>query len=207
MMRVIAEKRRKPSADLISQLIRSAEREGSVTAHELVTLCLSLLMAGFDSTVDQITLSVLTIMLDRPLMKDLNNNPELIPNIAEELLRITPAPYITFPRMAVERISIGGVVIQPGQLVVVSIMASNRDPSAFNLANEIALEAPLCAHLTFGHGMHRCLGAPLARLQLTTLLTAVVRRFPQLRLADDLGSLTWKTGMGTRGLRQLYVTW
>jgi cytochrome P450 len=207
MMRVIAEKRRKPSADLISQLIRSAEREGSATAHELVTLCLSLLMAGFDSTVDQITLSVLTIMLDRPLMKDLNNNPELIPNITEELLRITPAPYITFPRMAVERISIGGVVIQPGQLVVVSIMASNRDPSAFNLANEVALEAPLSAHLTFGHGMHRCLGAPLARLQLTTLLTAVVRRFPQLRLADDLSSLTWKTGMGTRGLRQLYVTW
>jgi cytochrome P450 len=207
MTRVIAEKRRKPSDDLISRLITSAEQEGGAANHELVTLCLSLLMAGFDTTVDQITLCVLTIMLDRPLMRNLNHNPELIPDVTEEILRINPAPYITFPRIAAERLSIGDAVIQSGQLVTVSIMASNRDPSAFNPADEIALEKPLAAHLTFGHGAHHCLGAPLARLQLTTLLAALVRRFPQLRLADDLSSLTWKTGMATRGLHQMYVTW
>jgi cytochrome P450 len=63
------------------------------------------------------------------------------------------------------------------------------------------------AHLTFGHGMHRCLGAPLARLQLTTLLTALLRRFPDFRVTEDLSSLDWKSGMGTRGLKRMYVSW
>jgi cytochrome P450 len=207
MMRVIAEKRLSPAADLISQLIRSAEREGSVTNHEIVTLCLSLLMAGFDTTVDQITLCVLTILLDPPLMKNLISNPEYIPHVTDELMRVNPATYMTFPRMAAERVCIGDAVIQPGQLVAVSIIASNRDLAAFNLADEVTLEGSTPAHLTFGHGVHRCLGAPLASLQITTLLAAVTRRFPLLRLAEDPGSLTWKSGMATRGLRQMYVTW
>src|ERR1700677_137758 len=207
MMRVVAEKRRAPSADLISWLIKSAEAEGSVTNYEIVTLCLSLLMAGFDTTVDQITLCVLTMLLDPALMKNLIDNPEFIPHVTEELMRVNPATYMSFPRMAAERVCVGGAVIQPGQLVAVSIMAANRDPAAFNLADEAALEGSSPAHLTFGHGVHRCLGAPLAFLQITTLLAALVRRFPQLRLAEDPSSLTWKTGMATRGLRQMYVTW
>ena len=207
MMRVVAEKRRNPAADLISQLIRSAEREGSATNHEIVTLCLSLLMAGFDTTVDQITLCVLTMMLDQPLMKNLNDNPELIPRVTDELMRVSPATYMTFPRLATERVCIAGAVIQPGHPVAISIIASNRDPSAFNLADEVALDGSPRGHLTFGHGVHRCLGAPLAFLQLKTLLTALVRRFPQLQLADDLNSLTWRTGMATRGLHQMHVTW
>ena len=207
MMRVIAQKRREPAADLISQLIRSADRQGSATNHEIVTLCLSLLMAGFDTTVDQITLCALTLMLDRPLMKNLSGNPELIPRVTDELMRVNPATFITFPRMAAERVCLGGAVIEPGQLVTVSIMAANRDPSAFKLAAEVAVEESQPSHLTFGHGVHRCLGAPLASLQLTTLIAALVRRFPQLQLADDLGSLAWKTKMGTRGLRQMHVTW
>jgi cytochrome P450 len=192
---------------LISELIRSAERKDGITNRELVTLCLSLLMAGFDSTVDQITLCVMSMIVDRPLIRTLNNSPELIPRVAEEFLRLNPAPYITFPRMAVEAVSVGGELIRPGQQVVVFIMGANRDASAFELADEVALEEPVCGHLTFGHGVHRCLGAPLARLQLTTLLTELVRRFPDLELAEDLGSLIWKEGMGTRGLRQLYVSW
>jgi cytochrome P450 len=207
MVKLVAEKKRNPASDLISRLIKSAEGDGSLTNQELVTLCLSLLMAGFDSTVDQITLCVLTLMLDRSLLKNLHDNPELVPQAVEELMRINPAPYLTFPRMAAESVRIGDVDICAGQLVVVSIVASNRDPAAFDLTGEIALESSLPAHLTFGHGVHRCLGAPLARLQLTCVLAALVRRFPQLRLAGDVSSLSWKSGMATRGLRQLNVTW
>jgi cytochrome P450 len=207
MMRIIAEKRLNPAADLISQLIRSAEREGSVTNNEIVTLCLSLLMAGFDTTVDQITLCVLTILLDPPLMKNLTGNPGCIHRATDELMRVNPATYMTFPRMAAERVCIGDAVIQPGHLVAVSIIASNRDLAAFNLGDEVTLEGSTPAHLTFGHGVHRCLGAPLASLQITTLLAALTRRFPLLRLAEDPSSLTWKTGMATRGLRRMYVTW
>jgi cytochrome P450 len=207
MMQVIEEKRRAPSADLISELIRSAEREDGITNRELVTLCLSLLMAGFDSTVDQITLCVLSVIIDRSLLRTLIHSPEIIPRVTEEFLRLNPAPYVTFPRMAVEPVSVGGAVIYPGQPVVVFIMGSNRDQSAFASADEVTLKQPACAHLTFGHGVHRCLGAPLARLQLTTLLTELVRRFPDLKLIDDSSSLAWKEGMATRGLLQLYVSW
>jgi cytochrome P450 len=207
MTRLIAAKRRAPAADLISQLIRSAEREGSVTNNEIVTLCLSLLMAGFDTTVDQITLCVLTLLLDPPLLKNLFNNPQLIPRATDELMRVNPATYMTFPRMAAERVCVGDAVIEPGQLVAVSIIASNRDLATFNLADEVTLDGSTPGHLTFGHGVHRCLGAPLASLQITTLLTVLARRLPQLRLAEDPASLTWKTGMATRGLRQMHVTW
>lgn len=207
MMQVVAEKRREPSADMISELIRSAERERGITNRELVTLCLSLLMAGFDSTADQITLCVLSLITDRPLMRTLNHSPELIPRVVEEFLRLNPAPYITFPRMAVETVSIGGRVIRSGQQVIVFIMGANRDASAFVFADEVALNGSAPGHLTFGHGAHRCLGAPLARLQLTTLLTELVRRFPDLAVADDLSSLSWKKGLATRGLNQLHVSW
>jgi cytochrome P450 len=207
MMRVVAQKRREPAADLISQLIRSAEQAGSATNHEIVTLCLSLLMAGFDTTVDQITLCALTIMLDRRLLHDLTTDPGLIPQAVSELMRVNPATYMTFPRVATERVCLGGAVIQPGDPVSVSIIGANRDRSAFGRADEVAVAGSPAAHLTFGHGVHRCLGAPLAFLQLTTLLAALVRRFPQLQLAEDPGALTWKTGMATRGLRQLHVTW
>jgi cytochrome P450 len=209
MMQVIAEKRREPSADLISELIRSADREGAgISNRELVTLCLSLLMAGFDSTTDQITLCVLSLITDRPLLKILNHSPELIPRAVEEFLRLNPAPYLTFSRMAVEPVSMGGKFIRTGQQVMIFIMGANRDASAFACADEVALKGPVPGrHLTFGHGAHRCLGAPLARLQLTTLITELVRRFPDLAVADDLSSLSWKIGLATRGLNQLHVSW
>jgi cytochrome P450 len=208
MVRLVADKRREPSDDLISNLIRSSDRKGDkVTNRELVTLCLSLLMAGYDSTVDQITLCVFMLLLDRSLMGTLTRNPELAESVSEELLRLNPAPYMTFPRMAMERVPIGGIVIEPGQLVVVFIMGSNRDDSVFSSGDEAAPESAMPAHLTFGHGLHRCLGAPLARLQLTTLLRALPVRFPHLQVADDISSLDWKSGMATRGLSQLLVSW
>lgn len=207
MTRLIARKRREPAADLIGQLIRSAEREGTVTNQEIVTLCLSLLMAGFETTVDQITLCVLALLLDPLLMKSLAGNPELAPRITDELMRVSPATYMTFPRMAAEQVPVGDAVIEPGQLVAVSLIAANRDRATFPLAEEVALVGASPAHLTFGHGVHRCLGAPLAFLQIRTLLAALAVRFPELALAEDLVSLTWKTGMATRGLGQLQVTW
>lgn len=207
MTRVIAAKRRQPGNDLISSLITSADGQGSATNHEIVTLCLSLLMAGFDTTVDQITLCVLTMLLDRRLMRKMSADPASIGHVASELMRVNPATYMTFPRMATERVRIGDADIQPGDLVSMSLIAANRDPCAFSQPDEVALDGPSPTHLTFGYGVHRCLGAPLASLQVTTVLGALVRRFPGLRLAQDPGSLAWKTGMATRGLRQLDVTW
>jgi cytochrome P450 len=207
MVQLIASKRREPGGDLISEIIMSAGQKNKVTDRELVTLSLSLLMAGYDSTADQITLCVLMLMLTPSLIKKIGSNPELVSGVTEEMLRLNPAPYITFPRMAVARVHLGGVTIEPGQLVVTFLMGSNRDPSMFIEAEEIAPGRTDPSHLTFGLGVHRCLGAPLARLQLTTVLAAVVRRFPELKLESDINSLGWKSGMATRGLSEMYVSW
>jgi cytochrome P450 len=208
MTRLVADKRREPADDLISHLIRSSELKGDkYTNRELVVLCLSLLMAGYDTTVDQITLCVFMLLLDRSLMETLVHKPESADRVTEELMRLNPAPYVTFPRMAMERVSIEGAVIEPGQLVVIFIMGSNRDESVFKSGGEAALGISVPAHLTFGHGLHRCLGAPLAWLQLTTLLRTLSIRFPHLQLASDMSSLNWKTGMATRGLSQMLVSW
>jgi cytochrome P450 len=207
MVKLVADKSRNPGSDLISTLLHSTEEEGRLTNRELVTLCLSLLMAGYDSTVDQITLSLLTVLLDQPLMRTLISNPELIAPAVEEFLRLNPAPYMSFPRMALETVTLGDTAIEQGQLVAIFIMASNRDPSVFALPEEVGLEGSVPAHLTFGHGLHRCVGAPLARLQLTTLLTGLLRRFPNMQLAEDVSDLDWKQGMATRGITHMYVTW
>ena len=207
MTQLVARKRRQPEADLISDVIRSADQKKGFTDRELVILFLSLLMAGYDSTADQITLCVLMLMLDRPLMKRLTASPDLVPRVVEEFLRLNPAPYMTFTRMPLESVSIGGITIEPGQLAVVFIMDANRDPSTFRLADEVSLDQHVPVHLTFGHGVHRCIGAPLARLQLTTLLSGVLSRFPDLTYSGDVSSLDWKTGLATRGLGQMYVSW
>jgi cytochrome P450 len=208
MTRLVAEKRREPADDLISHVIRSSGGNGDkITNRELVTLCLGLLMAGYDSTVDQITNCVFMLLLDQSLMRALSRNPELVNRVTEELLRLNPAPYVTFPRMAIDRVPVGGIVIEPGQLVVVFIMRANRDESTFTSGDEAALDLAMPTHLTFGHGMHRCLGAPLARLQLVALLRALSIRFPRLHVADDVSSLDWKTEMATRGLSRMLVSW
>lgn len=206
MTDLVAAKRVNPGDDLISDLIRSAEQEGNATDRELVTLCLSLLMAGYDSTIDQISLCVLTVILDRSLITRIRSDPECSSQVAEELLRLNPAPYMTFPRMTAEPVTVGGVTIRPGELVVISIIGSNRDSKIFTSADEIVCTRAAPSHLTFGYGMHRCLGAPLARLQLALLLSALARRFPQLRLADREDALAWKSGM-TRGLSRTLVCW
>jgi cytochrome P450 len=207
MTRLVASKRRNPESDLISELIKSAEDQSGITNRELVTLCLSLLMAGYESTVNQLTLCALTLMLDHSLMKSLHNFPELVPRAAEELLRLNPAAYVTFPRATKEPVSVAGTIIHPGQPVIVSLIGSNRDPSAFIIPHEIVPDRLGPPHLTFGHGAHYCLGAPLARLQVVTLLTDLVKRFPDLRLAEDATSLHWKTDMALRGLTKMYVCW
>jgi cytochrome P450 len=205
MTELIAEKRRRPGNDLISHLIESSG--AGITNRELITLCLSLLMAGYDTTVDQATLCVFWILLDRSLLQALSERPVLVPRAVEELMRLNPAPFMTFARMATDFIHAGESVIEPGQLVVISIVGSNRDEKSFELADEVMLDQVVPGHLTFGHGAHWCLGAPLARLQLSTLLATLLRRFPGMRIDEELNSLDWKTGMATRGLNRMRVSW
>jgi cytochrome P450 len=195
MADLVGQKRREPADDLLSALIKVRDHEDRLSDRELVHLCLSLLMAGYETTTDQIALSVLSMLHDPALADDLRADPARVPAAVEDLLRLSSAAYMTFPRMTTETVRLEGATIEPGQPVVVFLLAVNRaTPDA-------------SPHTAFGHGIHRCVGAPLARLQLVTVIPALLRRFPALALAADPDELSWKSGLAVRGLKELRVSW
>jgi cytochrome P450 len=206
MSKLIAQKRKEPGEDLISALVQATDEGGRLTNRELVTLSLALLMAGYDSTGDQITLCFLSLLHEPERMVTLRADPDLVPAEVEHLLRTNPSAPATFTRMTTEPVRLAGVTVEPGEPVVVFLMAANRSPAAQRGADgrDGASGSP---HLTFGHGVHRCLGAPLARLQLATVIRVVLDRLPRLALAQDLEGLAWKPAAATRGLAEMRVTW
>lgn len=174
---------------------------------ELLTLGLTLLMAGYETTAGQIGLSVLSLLSDRETHDELRAHPELLPDAVEEFLRLTPATPLSFPRVAVEPVELNGVTIQAGEAVVVSLLHGNRDTEVFAEPGQLMLRSRDAVHLTFGHGVHRCLGAPLAKLQVQLVLGRLLERFPALRLTPGPDSVVWKDGLATRGLSRLRVEW
>ncbi|MEU4243563.1 cytochrome P450 [Actinoplanes sp. NPDC026619] len=195
MAKLIERKRSEPGEDLITALI---ERHGraELSMPELVTMGLSLLMAGYETTVGQIGLSVLLLLGEPALRDDLRAGPAAA---VEELLRRTPSTPLSFPRVAREAVVLGDVTVQPGEGVLVSLLDANQDPAV--------TQGRPGAHLTFGHGPHRCPGAPLARLQVQIAVERLLSRFPQLRLAAGEQPVIWKEGLATRGLSRLAVEW
>jgi cytochrome P450 len=203
MTRLVARKRRDLGSDLLSELIRTTDGDDRLSDRELVTMCLSLLMAGFDSTADQITLCFFSLLRESPAHRDaLRTDPALVRTAVEEVLRVNPSPPISFSRVATEDVDLGPVQVRRGEPIVVFTMGANLESSAAPSADRTEP-----SHLTFGHGPHRCVGAPLARLQLNIAVTTVLNRLPRLRLAHDLEALDWKTNSATRGLTELRVAW
>jgi cytochrome P450 len=204
---LLSRKRSQPQEDLLSDLIAVHDR-GDLSTNELLTLGLTLLMAGYETTAGQIGLVTLSLLTDRAVYDELSEHPDRIENAVEELTRLNPATPLTFPRVATEPVQLGDVTVQPGEGVVVALWHGNVDSDVFAEPQSMRLlsgrDHP---HLTFGHGAHRCLGAPLARLQVRIVLESLLRRFPALRLADVPEPAVWKDGMGTRGLSHLFVTW
>lgn len=203
---LVHRKRTSTDDDLLTALVRVQE-QGDLSAAELVTLGVTLLTAGYETTVGQISLSVLSLLCDPVTHRDLVEHPELVAPAVEEFLRLAPSTPVSFARVALEPVQLGTVTVEAGDAVVVSLLHGNRDPSTFPDPERVTLGGTTAVHLTFGHGFHRCLGAPLARLQLQIALGCLLRRFPTLRLAPGSGSVSWKDGLATRGLSRLMVAW
>ncbi len=215
-----------PDDDLLTSLI-AAHDQGQLSIGELLTLGLTLLMAGYETTVGQIGLSVLALLSDPAALEALRDNPDpaAIDATVEELLRLTPATPMSFPRVATEPVQLGATTIQAGEGVVLSLLHGNRDAETWAQPAALCPHLPSApdrsavthaatatvghsaVHLTFGHGVHRCLGAPLARLQLRIVLDRLLRRFPDLRVASGPESVVWKEGLSIRGLARLHVEW
>jgi cytochrome P450 len=205
MRGLISGHRAEPADDLMTALIEARDQEDRLSELELVDLCVGILVAGHETTASQIPNFVVTLM-DHPAALDrLRSDPSLIPGAVEELLRFVPLGAGSgFPRYATEDVQVGDVLVRAGEPVVVAVGAANRDPLRFDDADELRVDRPAAAHLGFGHGVHHCLGAALARMELQEALRALLFELPGLRVTGDI---QWKTEMLVRGPVTMPVGW
>ena len=193
---MVTRRRHTLSDDLISELIRAEEDGDHLSADELRTLAATLLIAGTDTTRNQLAASV-HVLCEHPAQWTLlAEHPELALNAVEETMRHSPVAFSTL-RIALEDVELAGVIIPAGTLVVANAAAANRDPAVYDDPDrlDITREGP-ASMLTFGGGIHYCLGAHLARAELAEALTVITRRMPNPRRS---GPAPWKPLMGISG--------
>jgi len=204
---LIETKRAQPADDLTSALIAARDDADRLSEHELTAMCCGLLIAGHETTANQINLSLL-LLLDHPgQVAVLRADPGLIPGAVEELLRCTRLGGLPPARVTREDIQLGGVVIPAGELVIPLYSTANRDPSVFTDPDRFDVTREAASHLAFGAGVHHCLGAQLARVELQEAFRGLIGRLPGLRLAVPASDLEFKPGMAIHSLRELPVRW
>ena len=199
---LVARKRAAPGEDILSDLARRED----LTLEELTGIAFLLLLAGHETTVNMLGLGVFALLEHPGQMSELRARPGLMPGAVEELLRYLSVADIFF-RYATEDIELGGERIAKGSTVVVSLLAANRDPGRFEDPDTLDVHRQARGHLSFGHGIHQCLGGQLARLEMRAGLTGLLRRFPTLQLAVPAGEVRLRTNMNIYGVHELPVTW
>lgn len=202
---LVAARRTRPGDSLLDRLIAARDGEDRLTEHELVSLAVLLLVAGHETTTNFLGNAALALLRHPAEQERLRNHPELIPAALDELLRFDPPVSTATFRYTREAITLGTTDIPPDAPVLVAIGAANRDPLAFPAPDRLDLDRRATSHLAFGHGIHRCVGAPLARAEGAIALRAVLTRFPRVRLAVPAGQLQWRRTRLVRGLVSLPV--
>ncbi|MFJ6571995.1 cytochrome P450 [Streptomyces sp. NPDC091292] len=196
--------------DLISGLIRASDHGEHLTEDEAAAMCFVLLFAGFETTINLIgngAYALLRNPVQRALLQDslVRGDTGLLETGIEELLRYDGPVELATWRYATQPLEIGGQEIPRGDPVLVVLAAADRDPARFDAPDTLDLSRRDNPHLGYGHGIHYCLGAPLARLEGRTALATLLRRLPDLQLAADPADLRWRGGLIMRGLRTLPV--
>jgi cytochrome P450 len=205
MRGLIADHRANPRDDLISALIEARDEQDRLSELELIDLCNGILVAGHETTASQIPNFLVTLFDHPEALARLRRDPSLIPGAVEELLRYVPlGAGGGFPRYATEDVRVGDVLVRKGEPVVVAIGAANRDAARFADPDSLHIEEPPEQHLGLGHGVHHCLGAALARMELQEALRALLTGLPELHVT---GEIVWKSEMLVRGPMRMPVGW
>jgi cytochrome P450 len=201
---LIAHKRDHPGDDLLSELLAAQEEDGDrLTEAEVTSMAFLLLVAGHQTTVNLIANTVHALLTHPDRLAALRADPVLLPRVIEEVLRYQSPSAIASLRYATEPMTIAGTTISAGDFVHISLLAANRDPSAFDDPDRFDPTRDTSGHLAFGHGIHHCLGASLARMQAEVAVGELVRRFPCLRLSEAASQ--WQYNPRHRGLLTLPV--
>ena len=208
---LITAKRADPGNDLLSALVLAHDKAGedgaadALTTTQLLSAAYHLVMAGFDTTVNLIASGTLALLTHPEEMARLRLDPSLLPAAVEELLRFTnPVNHVT-ARFATEDIPMGDVVIPAGDPVLIATSSADRDPAQFPDPDRLDIRRDAGSHVAFGHGIHYCLGAPLARMEAEVALGALLTRFPAISLAVPPEELRWRPVSLMNGLESLPV--
>jgi cytochrome P450 len=196
-----------PGDDLVSALISARDGDERLSTQELLSTIFQLIVAGHDTTASLIGNGVVALLRHPDVLDDVRSDPEKRAAAIDELLRYdAPVPHSTF-RYAVAPVDIGEVTIPAGAQVIICLAAANRDSGQYVDPDELDIDRAERRHLAFGHGIHHCLGAPLARMEGDLALGSLLGRFPELRLAVPADDLHWGHGDGLvlRGLSELPI--
>ncbi|MFJ7072522.1 cytochrome P450 [Streptomyces sp. NPDC098781] len=203
--RLLADKRAKPADDLLSDLIAVRDGGDRLSEDELMSLAFLILFAGYENTVQLIGNAVLALLRHPGQLAALREDPARLPAAVAELSRYEGPALLAIRRFPTEDVTIGGVTVPAGETVLLSLAAANRDPARFPDPDRLDLARDASGHLALGHGIHYCLGAPLARAETEIALAALLERFPELALADT--DVRWRRSLRARGPAALPVSY
>jgi cytochrome P450 len=199
---LIEERRRAPREDLLSQLVRLEDGGDRLSEDELVASCILLLFAGHETTTNHIANGLLALLRFPEALEALRADPALAPRAVEELLRYD-GPSGAQVRVVKVAQTLRGRALSPGERVFLMLNAANRDPEAYADPDRLDFERSGPAHLTFGFGLHICLGFPLARMEGQVALPAVLAQWRRIKLAQPEERLEWLNSMVFRGMKSL----
>lgn len=202
---LIAAKRETPADDLLSQLVHMSEDGDQLSPSELVAVTVVLLIGGFETTVNLISGGILSLSRHPDQLALLRADRSLMPTAIEDVLRQETPNILSSPRYTTEQVEIAGVVIPEGDFVVVSWLAANRDSARFTDPDRLDITRPMGGHLAFGHGLHFCLGAPLARLEGEITFGRLLDRFANIEVLSAVDDLRWRDSTAMHGLEFLIV--
>ncbi|SEI02164.1 Cytochrome P450 [Halobacillus karajensis] len=203
--KLVDDKRHNPADDLISQLIAVGEDEDQLTEEELISMITLLIFAGHETTSNLIATGTF-MLLDHPKqLKKLKADIGLVPSAVEELLRYNGPATSVGPRFATEDVELAGQQIKKGDMLLVLVKSAIRDEGKFDQSEDLDITRKINRHLAFGHGIHMCLGAPLARMEGEIAFSTLLRRMPDLQLGIPKEDVSWQFTLSTQGLDSLPV--
>ncbi|WP_007510851.1 cytochrome P450 [Pseudofrankia saprophytica] len=208
LFELVARKEQEPADDVISRQIQRVA-VGEISRETVVVNAISLLVAGHETTANMIALGALALLQNPGQLARVRDtdDPAVVANAVEELLRYLTIPQDAVFRVAAEDVTIGDQLIRAGEALIMNLPAGNRDETFTADPNTIDIDRDTHGHLGFGYGSHQCLGQALARVELQIALPTLLRRLPGLRLATPLEKLTFRNGTITYGVQELPVTW
>ncbi|GAB2799151.1 cytochrome P450 [Streptomyces daliensis] len=205
LVKIVEQKRADPGDDLLSMLIR--DHGTDITDQELAGICSSFMAAALEGSTQMLGLGTLALLQHPDQLALLRERPELMDQAVEELLRYVAVVSNASPRTALEDVPLAGRVIKTGEVVACSLLAANRAETPGEPRDTLDITRENTTHMAFGHGIHFCVGASLARMQLRMAFAGLLERFPGLELAVPVEELRFRLFAPQYGVEALPVTW